>query len=366
VQLAAPGEAILTLAPGNKYNHVSGTSLSVPYVSAVAALIKSHKPNLGANEIAAAIKSSAKPLESLKGKVASDGMLDAYHALKYSDSSVIGRGLANISLSGSVGIDDWYRSDVTVAMHPAEASKLSISYGFDGQTWEKYKSPFTVEMEGVTNLYYYVEDENGLKGAVEIKEIKIDKSKPKIVLLSPRIGDTFILGSKIELKYYINDSSGLVSKQRLADDIDYIPVAKIGDNTLKLTAEDKAGNTSFLNVKYKVVYKDSRVLEPKEGKILKCGSPLLVKLSLTDANGAKIKTAKAKLFTAFMNNGIAAKETAAKSTISANASNSFTFDKNLKQYTYSFSTKGLKPGIWRLIIKLDDGTSKYVNIVLKK
>lgn len=365
VQLAAPGENIISPRPGNQYSFSSGTSLSVPYVTGVAALIQSYKPDLGANEIAEIIKSSVRPMNSLKGKTGTGGMLDAYNALKYS-ASVIANNAIDISLSGTAGIDDWYRSDVTITLKTTESSKLNILYSFDEKAWQKYDAPIVMKKEGKTNFFYYMEDENKMKGKVEKKEIKIDKSIPVIKLLSPKNGDTFTLGSNIALQYYVDEEiSGVKGTPRTSYNVDYIPASKVGANTLKLTAEDKAGNTSALDVKYKVVYKSSVIMEPKEGKILKCGTPLLVKFSLSKAEDAIVDSAKAQLYTSFINIGTAVKETAAKSSISTNTSNSFTFDKALKQYTYSLSTKGFKPGKWQLRIELDDGTSKFVNVVLK-
>lgn len=365
VALAAPGEDINSTWPGNQYRINSGTSASVPYVTGVAALIQSIKPNLKATEIADAINSSIRPLESLNGKVGTGGMLDAYSALKYVSSGITASNGVELTLSGTEGTDGWYRSDVIISAKLG-SSKTTLYYSFDGQAWQKYETPVTVKQEGKTGFSYYLEDENKLKGKAETKEVKIDKSKPVIKVLSPKNGETFLFGSEIKLQYYSDEKySGVKGYSRNSYDVDIIPANKAGLNIMKLTVEDKAGNITTMDLKYKVVYKDCKIQEPAEGTVIKKGTPVLIKFGLSNADGAAVDTAKAKLFTAYVNNRAAAKEVPAKSSISAAAGNSFTYDKTAKKYSYSLSTKDMKPGKYHLRIELDDGTSKNVNIVIR-
>lgn len=51
VDVFAPGAEIYSTIPGNKYKFEGGTSMAAPAVAGVAALIKSHFPNLKANQI---------------------------------------------------------------------------------------------------------------------------------------------------------------------------------------------------------------------------------------------------------------------------------------------------------------------------
>lgn len=62
VDISAPGENILTTRTGGDYGSFTGTSLSVPYVSAVAALVKSKNPTLCADDIRVIIELSATPI----------------------------------------------------------------------------------------------------------------------------------------------------------------------------------------------------------------------------------------------------------------------------------------------------------------
>jgi len=74
VQIAAPGENIYSISPGNSYSYGSGSSLAAAYVSAAAAIYKGLKPDATAEEIAGALKQSAVEEESLNNIIA-NGLL---------------------------------------------------------------------------------------------------------------------------------------------------------------------------------------------------------------------------------------------------------------------------------------------------
>ena len=82
VDIAAPGTYILSTTPGG-YGFMSGTSMAAPMVTGVAALVYSCRTDLSLADVRQAILSSARPMESLTGKVSSCGILDAYGAITY-------------------------------------------------------------------------------------------------------------------------------------------------------------------------------------------------------------------------------------------------------------------------------------------
>jgi len=86
VDLAAPGAEILTTLPGGRFSSVSGTSLAAPFVSGVAALLWSHRPEARASEIWSALIEGALDL----GSVGHDdffgyGLIQAMNSLGYLD-----------------------------------------------------------------------------------------------------------------------------------------------------------------------------------------------------------------------------------------------------------------------------------------
>lgn len=62
IDIAAPGERILTTMPFGNYEYHDGTSLAAPYVAGAAALMKLARPEWGVQEIRTALEQSAKDL----------------------------------------------------------------------------------------------------------------------------------------------------------------------------------------------------------------------------------------------------------------------------------------------------------------
>ncbi len=91
VDVAAPGEGILSTIPGGRYGKMTGTSQATAFVSGIAALILSRDPGLLPSQVKELIINNSTPVAGLRGKVASGGKVDAY------------RSLAAVELSHSVG-----------------------------------------------------------------------------------------------------------------------------------------------------------------------------------------------------------------------------------------------------------------------
>ncbi len=81
VDIAAPGDAVLSTLPGGAYGLESGTSMSTPHVSGALALLWARNPTLLASEVKSRVLSSADRVAGVLGKVAS-GRLNVGAALE--------------------------------------------------------------------------------------------------------------------------------------------------------------------------------------------------------------------------------------------------------------------------------------------
>ncbi|MGE5474544.1 MAG: S8 family serine peptidase [Ignavibacteriales bacterium] len=81
VDVAAPGENILCTLPGNSYGMMSGTSAATAHVTGIAALIQSYFPTMSIGDIKSRIEDNVVVCQTLQGKVATNGRVDANAAL---------------------------------------------------------------------------------------------------------------------------------------------------------------------------------------------------------------------------------------------------------------------------------------------
>ncbi len=117
IHVAAPGVNILSTTPENTYDYFSGTSVAAPFVTGIAALIKSQFPNSTIKEISDRIKNNVVACTSLQDKISTAGRVDAHAALinvKPAEDTYSGPGSGVITIpSGDQGgeTDTWYTMD---------------------------------------------------------------------------------------------------------------------------------------------------------------------------------------------------------------------------------------------------------------
>ena len=80
--VAAPGEGVYSLAPGNKYKNLSGTSMACPHVAGAAALIWSNHPKWTYKQVKEVLLKSVDPLPVLAEKTVTGGRINVLKALQ--------------------------------------------------------------------------------------------------------------------------------------------------------------------------------------------------------------------------------------------------------------------------------------------
>lgn len=81
VDIAAPGQGILSTLPGNRYATYSGTSMATPHVAGAYALVRAHSTGLSLTEWKARLLQNNDPLPGLAGRIATGGRLNLHKAL---------------------------------------------------------------------------------------------------------------------------------------------------------------------------------------------------------------------------------------------------------------------------------------------
>ncbi len=153
VSLSAPGDQIFTAKPsydpdGNRqevsgYGAWSGTSLSAPLVTGVAAMLKAKYPGWTGEQIARRITDTVQPFPFPAGSQGMGaGILDAYSALTYADPAVYGPWQLFASASGqspTVWITDSSGNDLYTLQVGNPGDKRAIRASF--VRWDEDRTP---------------------------------------------------------------------------------------------------------------------------------------------------------------------------------------------------------------------------------
>lgn len=182
VDVAAPGVNIYSTLPSG-FDSWSGTSMATPHVTGIAALLKSANPKMTAAEIKERIIRTARPLGSLRGRVASAGIANAYYAL----TNAVPPGDPNDPFN-------WDKSAVQISTpHPYV---------------DKYKASWTVRKEGATKIALYFSKFDTEQG---YDKVTIKNGEGKVVaVLSGLKNDSFspvIDGDSALIEFEADDSS---------------------------------------------------------------------------------------------------------------------------------------------------------------
>ncbi|MFX1502214.1 MAG: ABC transporter substrate-binding protein [Promethearchaeota archaeon] len=97
----------------------------------------------------------------------------------------------SIDVSGILGFDGWYLSDITVqlAALDEESGVAYTEYSFDEVNWIEYTEPIVIIDDGITTLYYRSVDNEG----------NIEDTKLEEFVKYPRPDDVYIVGTRSDI-----------------------------------------------------------------------------------------------------------------------------------------------------------------------
>ncbi|MDG0817776.1 S8 family peptidase [Bdellovibrio svalbardensis] len=97
VDIAAPGQNILSCLPNNSYGYMTGTSQATAFVTGAAALVMAHKQNFQAEEVKRYILSTGDAQTQLASKTKSSRQLNLFKALAILDQGVSATGVVAVN-----------------------------------------------------------------------------------------------------------------------------------------------------------------------------------------------------------------------------------------------------------------------------
>ena len=135
VDVAAPGEKIISTIPGNSYANMSGTSMAAAFVSGEAALLLGMDKNLKAADIKGRIVGYCDRLSSLKGKIHQSNKVNCTNAVNKSGNNKL--------------------INVSVASHSNDAVKASVTSGVDSFALFEASSKGLLNVKNVVGGRYH-------------------------------------------------------------------------------------------------------------------------------------------------------------------------------------------------------------------
>lgn len=160
------------------YEYSDGTSMAAPYVTGLAALIKSVKPALTYDKIKKLIINNVDKKDSLAGKILSGGRINSSTALQIASTAPI----TSLSFLPATpdGSNDSFRIAPLITLVSTDQSGLGVAktyYKWDDGSLLEYSTPFKAP-EGAHTLYYYSSDDAGNTEQEKTYNFTLDSTPP--------------------------------------------------------------------------------------------------------------------------------------------------------------------------------------------
>jgi len=167
VDLGAPGVSTYSTTWNGGYGNKSGTSMSTPHVSGVAALIWDYMPHLSWQDVRDAILDGVDPLASLSGRCTTEGRLNAYGAFENLDPSIEHTPLENTT---DVASDHVIEAVIRPGAPILDTNKVVVLWNTTGDTnamntnvmenvsGDRYQATIPAQQRG-TAIFYMIQAE---------------------------------------------------------------------------------------------------------------------------------------------------------------------------------------------------------------
>ena len=155
------------------------------------------------------------------------------------------------NLSGVLGDNGWYLSNVTVRLNASDTGSgvQSIQYRVDGGAWVVYNAPFLLSSGGRHSLEFDSVDVAGNLETADKVPVDIEDSTPAVVFLTPAANATTTSPVSIAWKNADNDS-GIRGYLLSVDGSPFAPIGNashvtmnlsVGSHVIRVSATDLAG-----------------------------------------------------------------------------------------------------------------------------
>ena len=245
VEIAAPGEKILSTIPYESYFSLSGTSMAAPVVSGVLALTYANSETMTVNESMDVILKNVKKLTTLNGKVSSSGIPDAVAALTNGQYIRADKVKPTISITEK-NINKSFRKKIIVNVTDITGNLSTATYRIDNGTTRTLsvlgnQAYVSFSTNKNTSLTVTATDTKG-NTITKTEKYKIETIKPKQKKYVIKAGESKKVKYKIKnkknakkIRYYIKNKK----------------IAKVNKKTGKVTGLKKG--TTILTTKGRYV-----------------------------------------------------------------------------------------------------------------
>lgn len=245
VEIAAPGENILSTIPYQSYFSLSGTSMATPVVSGVLALTYANSENMTVNESMNVVLKNVKKLTTLNGKVSSSGIPDAIASITNGEYIRTDKVKPTISITEK-NVNKSFKKKIIVNITDITGNLSTASYKIDNGAAK------TLSVSGNKAYVSFTTNKNISLSvtATDTKGNTITKTeKYKIETIKPKQKKYVIkVGESKKIKYKINNKN---KAKKIRFYIKNKKIAKVNKKTGKVTGLKKG--TTILTIKGKYV-----------------------------------------------------------------------------------------------------------------